>query len=424
MTQTGLTPRLAAWRLVNAVTTEGRLLSELIGGGALARFAPEDRARAQRLALDTLRAADRADRMLKPFLQKRPPLPVRNAMRMGTLEIWSGVAAHGVVNSYVEIVGRDSKIASMKGLVNAVLRRVSEERPGAWDRLPEPRLPDWLRGPLIDAWGKPAIVGIESAHFAGPVLDLTAKSDPAAVAAATGGTVLPTGTVRLAAGVQVSALPGFEAGDWWVQDAAAAMPVMALAPKKGERILDLCAAPGGKTLQLAAAGAHVTSVDISESRMARVEENLARTGLKAEIVVSDAFAYDQGGFDAVLLDAPCSATGTIRRHPDLPHAKDGSEFGDLIEMQAALIDHAMTLVRPGGRLVFCTCSLLPDEGEVQIEAALEHNPGWTVDADAVRLPGIDPSWLTEEGGLRLRPDYWADRGGMDGFYVAVLTKPA
>jgi 16S rRNA (cytosine967-C5)-methyltransferase len=158
--------------------------------------------------------------------------------------------------------------------------------------------------------------------------------------------------------------------------------------------------------------------------MERVTANLVRTGLQARTVVSDAFAFDEGGFDVVLLDAPCSATGTIRRHPDLPYAKDGSEFGALIDQQAALIDHALGLLKRGGRLVFCTCSLLPDEGEVQIEEAHERHPDLTVLADAVAMPGVAPEWQTPEGGLRLRPDYWPDLGGMDGFYIAVLRKPA
>jgi 16S rRNA (cytosine967-C5)-methyltransferase len=219
---------------------------------------------------------------------------------------------------------------------------------------------------------------------------------------------------------QVSALPGYAEGAWWVQDAAAALPVQVLAPQPGETVLDLCAAPGGKTLQLAAAGAAVTALDLSERRMARVAENLARTGLEATCRVEDARAHQGGPYDAILLDAPCSATGTIRRHPDLPHAKDGSDFGALITLQAEMLDHALTRLKPGGRLVFCTCSLLPDEGECQVEEALARHPGLTVDREALAQPGIDPAWITEEGGLRLRPDYWADLGGMDGFYIACL----
>jgi 16S rRNA (cytosine967-C5)-methyltransferase len=157
--------------------------------------------------------------------------------------------------------------------------------------------------------------------------------------------------------------------------------------------------------------------------MVRVKENLARVGLTAKTLTKDARAV-KGAFDAILLDAPCSATGTIRRHPDLPYAKDGSEFGDLIGLQSELIDHAWTLLKPGGRMVFCTCSLLPDEGEVQVDEALERHGDMTTDATAFGLPGIDPAWITTEGGLRLRPDYWSELGGMDGFYIAVLRKAA
>ena len=216
-------------------------------------------------------------------------------------------------------------------------------------------------------------------------------------------------------------MPGFERGDWWVQDAAAALPARILNAQPGERVLDLCAAPGGKTLQMAAAGADVTAVDTSEGRLVRLQENLARTGLSATVSAGDVMAQS-GQYDAVLLDAPCSATGTIRRHPDLPHAKDGAGFGALIELQAQMLAHAWTLVKPGGRLVYCTCSLLPDEGECQIEDALEMFPEARV-GDGVRtLEGIDASWITEEGGLRLRPDYWPELGGMDGFYMAELVK--
>ncbi|MEL6684857.1 MAG: RsmB/NOP family class I SAM-dependent RNA methyltransferase, partial [Pseudomonadota bacterium] len=331
---------------------------------------------------------------------------------------------HGVVNAYVEIVARNKRTQAMKGLTNAVLRKIAAEGPEGWQKRAIPLTPGWLRQPLVAAWGRDVVASIEAAHFAGAPLDLSVKGDAATVAKALGGTVLPTGSVRLQNAGQVSALKGYASGDWWVQDAAAAIPVKLLGDVKGLNVLDLCAAPGGKAMQLAALVAQVTAVDISEKRMERIGENLTRVGLQAVCVVSDAFAFDQGGFDAVLLDAPCSATGTIRRHPDLPYAKDGSEFGALIDQQEAMIDHALTLLKPGGRLVFCTCSLLPDEGEVQAEEALARHPGLTIDVDALRITGIDPDWVTEEGGLRLRPDYWADIGGMDGFYMAVLRKPA
>jgi 16S rRNA (cytosine967-C5)-methyltransferase len=260
---------------------------------------------------------------------------------------------------------------------------------------------------------------IEAAHAAGAPLDLTAK--PGVDLSALDAVKLPTGSYRLHGSVQVSNLPGFAEGNWWVQDAAAALPAQLLAAKPGEKVLDLCAAPGGKTMQMAASGADVTAVDQSEGRMARLRENLERTGLSATVVVGDALE-ETGQYDAVLLDAPCSATGTIRRHPDLPHAKDGSGFGELIELQAQMLAHAWSLVKPGGRLVYCTCSLLPDEGECQIEDALDMFPDMQVGEGLRNLAGIDPAWITEEGGLRLRPDYWPDLGGMDGFYLAELRK--
>lgn len=421
--QDGRAPRKAALELLNGVTIDGRLLPELMAAGVLSALPPEDRARAQRLAIETLRGIDRADRLLKPYLQRNPPMTVRNVLRLGATEIVGGAAAHGVVNSMVDIVGRGKRTAQFKGLVNAVLRKIAADE-GAWDRLPAPRLPGWLRQPLVAAWGRKTVEAMEAVQAVTPPLDFTPKGDADTVAAALGGEVLPTGSVRLTDAGRVTALAGYDSGDWWVQDAAAALPVKILAPKPGETVLDLCAAPGGKTMQLAAAGAKVTAVDVSDARLARVRSNLERTGLSAEVLAADAMEFDRGGFDAVLLDAPCSATGTMRRHPDLPVAKDGSEFGALIAQQEAMIDHALSLLRPGGRLVFCTCSLLPDEGEVQVEEALDRHPGLQVDREALALPGVDAAWQTEEGGLRLRPDYWADRGGMDGFYMACLVTPS
>lgn len=414
-----ISARRVAHTLLDQITGEGRLMPELLAAGALDRLEPADRARAQRLTLDTLRGLERADRLLERHLRKNPPLTVRNMLRLATVEICMGGDAHGVVNEAVAIVGQDKRTGALKGLVNAVLRKIAAEGPAAWEKLRVPRLPKWLRAPLADAYGAPAIAAMEAVQFATPPLDLTPKADAEALAAAVGGSVLPTGSVRLHQAGQVTALPGYVSGEWWVQDAAAAIPAQVLAAQANETVLDMCAAPGGKTMQLAATGAQVTALDISEGRMARVAANLARTGLRAELVVGDAMTH-QGQYDAILLDAPCSATGTIRRHPDLPYAKDGSDFGALIEMQALMLDHALTLLKPGGRLVYCTCSLLPDEGEVQVDEALARHPGLKVDRAALALPGIDDAWRTPEGGLRLRPDYWADQGGMDGFYIACL----
>ncbi len=418
MSDNATAARRSAIYLLDQILGEGRLLPECLAAGALDRLGPEDRARAQRLTLETLRGLERADRLLDNHLNRTPALTVHNALRLGAVELCHGEAAHGVVNSMVEIVGRSRKHDRLKGLVNAVLRKVAAEGPDAWPKMRVPRLPEWLRDPLVMAWGAEAVAGMEKAHFDGAPLDISAKPDVAGP-----GEALPTGSRRVRDAGQVSALPGYDRGDWWVQDAAAALPVRVLAPKPGEKILDLCAAPGGKTLQLAAEAAEVTALDISESRLERVRENLARTGLKATVIAGDALEH-LGQYDAILLDAPCSATGTIRRHPDLPFAKDGSEFGGLIELQAQMLAHAWTLLKPGGRLVYCTCSLLPDEGEVQIEEALPQYPDMQVDREAVMVAGVEKDWITEEGGLRLRPDSWADRGGMDGFYIASLNKSA
>jgi 16S rRNA (cytosine967-C5)-methyltransferase len=423
----GIAARRAALHLIEQATGGQRLMSETIAAGALERLSPPDRARAQRLATQVLRQLPTADRALKPFLTKQPPLAVRNALRLGAVEIMEGAAAHGVVNAMVQIMSKGKRTQSYKGLVNAVLRKLAEQPPEAWARMPVPKLPNWLRGPMVEAWGRKPVEAMEAVQAMIPPLDLTPKGDGAALAEALGGDLLPTGSVRLREAGQVSALPGYDTGEWWVQDAATAIAARVLDARPGERVLDLCAAPGGKTMQLAAAGAQVTALDLSETRLGRLRENLARTGLAAEVVQADALEFDAseagGGFDAILLDAPCSATGTIRRHPDLPYAKDGSEFGALIELQAEMIDHALTLLKPGGRLVFCTCSLLPDEGEVQVEEALARHEGLTNDLKALARPGIEPDWIGPEG-LRLRPDFWAERGGMDGFFIACLRPGA
>lgn len=410
--------RRAALDLLDAVTGEGRRLSDLLPG-AVASLAPPDRARAQRLATETLRWADRADRMLGPFLRKRPPLRAHNALRLGTWEICGdGAPAHGTVSALVEIMRTDRGTGPQAGLVNAVLRRVAEAGPDAWSTLPLPRLPRPMRRKFLDAWGKAAVAAIEAAHAAGAPLDLTPKTgDAEALAARVGGVVLPTGSVRLDRAGQVTALPGYADGDWWVQDAAAALPVRLAAPQPGERALDLCAAPGGKTLQLAAAGAEVTAVDMSSERMGRLARNLDRCGLTARRVHADATEWDEGGYDLVLLDAPCSATGTIRRHPDLPHARDLAAMDGVLALQSRLLDRAVEALAPGGRLVWCTCSLLPQEGEEQVGAALARHPGLRV--VPVDITGAE-GWDDGRGGIRTRPDFWSDRGGLDGFHMARL----
>ena len=411
----GLGARAASLAILSAIMEEGQTMAVVLANknGALKGVGPQDRARAQRLALQVIRLLEPVDRLLEPHLRKAPPLAVMNILRLAVTELHEGAAAHGVVNAAVELARKGKKTTHMAGLINAVLRKIPAGAPLTG---PAQMMPRWLRQPLVHAYGREVVTAIEAVQAKAPPLDITphGKTLPE-------GTVLPTGSIRLTEPGQVSTLPGYASGDWWVQDAAAAMAARLLAALPGEKVLDLCAAPGGKTLQLAAAGAHVTALDISAPRLEKLRENLTRTRLQAKIIAVDALHWQpEHLFDAVLLDAPCSATGTIRRHPELPFLKDGSELAELTALQAALLDRALMFLKPGGRLVFCTCSLLPEEGEAQLAAALVRHPGLKVQRPD--LAGIYPAWITPEGGLRLRPDYWADLGGMDGFFMVVLTR--
>ena len=419
MAAEGLAARAAAVGLLGAVLSDGAMLSDALADpkGPIAGLGPSDRARAQRLATVTLRHLEQADRVLAPHLRKAPLDLVHHALLLAVVEMAVlGAASHGVVNASVEIVRHGNRTGHMTGLVNAVLRKLAE-MPAPFAKLPPQRMPMWLRKPLVARFGRDVVSAMEAVQAQVPPLDLTMM--PGMSVEIAGAQVLPTGSVRLTDPGQVSALPGYADSQWWVQDAGAALAVPLLRVQPGERVLDLCAAPGGKTMQLAALGADVTSLDISGPRMAVVAENLARTGLAAKLVVADALVWDgEGGFDAVLLDAPCSATGTIRRHPDLPFVKDGGELPVLMDLQARLFDRALGLLKPGGRLVYCTCSLLAEEGEDQLAAAMARHPGLAVMAP--EIVGVDPAWITPEGALRLRPDYWADRGGMDGFFMVCV----
>lgn len=411
----GLAARAATLDLLTAIMEEGQTMAQVLAApnGPLKSVQPQDRARAQRLALQVIRLLEPVDRLLEPHLRKNPPLAVMNILRLAVTELHEGAAAHGVVNSAVELARKSKRTSAMAGLINAVLRKVPEGAPLAG---PAQRLPRWLRQPMVHAYGRDVVSAIEDIQAKAPPLDITPHG-----ATLPKGEALPSGSLRLSEPSQVSTLPGFAEGHWWVQDAAAALAAPLLAAKTGESVLDLCAAPGGKCLQLAATGADVTALDISAPRLARLQENLARTGLRAKIITADALHWQpEAQFDAILLDAPCSATGTIRRHPELPFLKDGSELEELTALQAALLDRALGWLKPGGRLVYCTCSLLPDEGEAQLTAALARHQGLTV----IRpdLAGIDPAWITAEGALRLRPDYWAEQGGMDGFFMVALRK--
>ncbi len=410
----GQAARRGAIRALDWVLRERRMLAHLRPDD---RMSAADRARAQRLTLMVLRHVGPLDALLKGFLDRKPRAAAKMALRLGAAEILiAGSEPYGVIDSIVGLLKAQRNTARFGGFANAVLRRVADDGPSKWAEMPPQRLPGWLGGELNKRFGFDAVRAIERAHAAGAPLDLTLKGADVDIP---GASILPTGSLRLAAGAQVSGLPGYDDGAWWVQDAAAALPARLLGDVAGATVLDLCAAPGGKTMQLAAAGAKVTALDLSETRMARLKDNLDRTGLSATCVVEDAFAHT-GQYDAILLDAPCSATGTIRRHPDLPFVKSPQEVEALTKLQMRMIDHAIGLLRPGGRLVYCTCSLLPTEGEFQVKAALKRHDGLTVLPRDPADFGGDAQWHSAEGGWRLRPDYWAERGGMDGFYMAAM----
>ena len=421
MSAPGLAARQGAADLLHGVLMHEKLLAEMTEGkdSPLAKLAPSEKARAQTLAATTLRNMEPLDVVLDQFLQKPPPLKVRIALRLAACEMLvDGIAPHAAVDGAVRLVRGARKTQHLAGLTNAVARRVADHGAEIWAEMEPQSLPDWLSAPLTKAYGAEAVQAIEAVQALPAPLDLTLKdpSTAADFAAQLGAEVLPTGSLRLTKTGQVSALPGFDDGAWWVQDAAAAVPATLLGDIAGKSVLDMCAAPGGKTMQLASRGANVTALDVSKERLKRVRENLERTGLKAEIIAADGLRWEpKEKFDAILLDAPCSATGTIRRHPDLPFAKSG-DLGGLLRVQQLMLARALTWLNPGGKLVYCTCSLLRSEGEDQISKLLATRP----EVSRVPVTDLPAEWLTEAGELRLRPDFWADKGGMDGFFAAIL----
>lgn len=338
------------------------------------------------------------------------------------------VPDHAAVDLAIRQLHEDPRAARYVSLGNALLRRLARERDAVLAEAADPFLdtPDWLADSWRDEHGESVAAAIALSHRDEPPLDLSVKQEPELWAARLDGLLLPTGSVRLRERESITSLPGFAEGAWWVQDAAAALPVRLLAPRPGERIADLCAAPGGKTAQIAASGADVTAVDRSGPRLRRLRANLERLGLAADIVTADAASWQAEPFDAVLLDAPCSATGTIRRHPDVAWTKLPEDRDKLVALQARLLDAAARLTRPGGRLVYCTCSLEREEGEAQIEAFLGRHPEFrrqpvTQDEIGGLAEAIDP-----QGDLRTLPHqlrFESPRlSGWAGFYASRLIR--
>jgi 16S rRNA (cytosine967-C5)-methyltransferase len=416
--------RAVALDLLQAVLRQKHPLDEALAAHpAMARLDPRDRGFARMLAATCLRRLGEIDQAIAPLLAT--PLPskasaVADALRLGACQLlFLGTPPHAAVSETVELVASLGALAGYKGLANALLRRLDRERP-ATD--PWQNVPVWLAESWTAAYGETTARAIAAAHLVEAPLDLSVKADAEAWAERLGAEILPTGSLRLrdSAGA-IEALPGFAEGGWWVQDAAAALPAKLLG--KPSHAIDLCAAPGGKTAELAAAGITVTAVDRSPQRLRRLKANLDRLGLAAEIVEADASRWRPDTLaEAVLLDAPCSATGTIRRHPDLPWLKNPEDLPKLTALQDRLLNNAVAMTRPGGVIVYAVCSLQPEEGPARIAALLSRGaPVARIPIEPPEIAGL-PKLLTPEGELRSLPCHLAERGGMDGFYACRLRR--
>jgi 16S rRNA (cytosine967-C5)-methyltransferase len=432
----GLAVRRIAADMVEGVLRRNRPLDELLeggeGGAALAALPDRDRALTRALVFVVLRRLGTLRHLLDLFLDRGLPAKaprLETAMLLGMAQIlFLDVPDHAAVDLSVRLAQEDPPASHFRGLVNAVLRRMTyegKERLAALDTVMLDT-PPWLMQRWIAAYGEATARDIASANGREPALDLSVKNDAPLWAERLGGLVLPTGSVRAVVHGAVPALPGFEEGAWWVQDAAAALPARLLGDIAGRRVADLCAAPGGKTAQLVLAGAEVTAVDRSDPRLNRLRDNLTRLSLGAETVRADATAWEAPPFDAVLVDAPCSATGTIRRHPDVPWLKRPADILKLAALQRRLLEHAVALTRPGGTIVYCTCSLEPEEGAAIVADLLARDSG----VRRVPLTPADVSGeaalIGAEGDLRTLPCHLPNSdsrlAGLDGFYAARLEK--
>jgi 16S rRNA (cytosine967-C5)-methyltransferase len=429
----GFAVRRLAADILDGVLRRRRALDDLLDSThELASLAERDRALVRALAATVLRRLGTLRHLLGLFLDRGLPAQaprVETALLIGAAQIlFLNVPDHAAVDLSVRLAHADRHAAGFAGLINAVLRRLAREGVARLASIDTSTLdtPDWLMTRWTAAYGAPAARAIAAANRNEPALDLTVKTDPEHWANMLGGRVVATQSVRVVASGAVTALPGFAEGAWWVQDAGAVLPARLLGDIRGRRVADLCAAPGGKTAQLALAGAIVTAVDRAPGRLQRLRDNLARLALEAEIVAADVEQWIAEPFDAVLLDAPCSATGTIRRHPDLPWIKTATDVDKLAALQRRLIDRALALTRPGGTLVYCSCSLEPEENETIVADLLARAANVRrAPVAAAEIWGC-AEFISKDGDLRTLPCHFSDSdsrfAGIDGFFAARLIK--
>lgn len=420
-----LDARRAALRCLQAVLDHGQALDEPFEQ-ATQRLDPRDRAFTRLLVATTLRRLGQIDAVLKQFLQKplaKRHAAVRHVLRLAAAQVLVlETPPHAAADTSVELT-KSLKAPGLTGLVNAVTRRLAREGAAALAatdiRLNTPR---WLWQSWVDTYGEATARRIAEAHLHEAPLDITLKDgDAAAWAERLEAEALPTGSLRRRGGT-VSTLPGYDAGAWWVQDVAATLPTRLLGDVAGQTVADLCAAPGGKTAQLAAAGARVVAVDRSADRLGRLHENMARLALadRVQVVTADATTWrPETPVDAVLLDAPCTATGTIRRHPEALRLKKADDTVALTALQDALLRNAVEMLKPGGLLVYCVCSLQPEEGAARLEAARAAGLPLAVEPVEAAPLGLPAECVTADGALRTLPFHM---GGMDGFFAVRLRR--
>ena len=435
----GLAARRVAADILDGVLQKHRTLDDQLDGAgahpALKTLSDRDRALMRRLVATVLRRLGTLGHLLSRLLDRGIPTDApraQSALLIGAAQIlWMDVPDHAAVDLSVRLVQSDRRAAKYAGLVNAVLRRCAREGQPLIDEIKSERLDvaPWLLARWSTYYGEAVARDIAIAIGHEPSLDITVKSDAEQWATRLHGETLPTGSVRTLLQGSVTMLPGFSEGEWWVQDAAAALPAQLFGDVAGKTIADLCAAPGGKTAQLAQAGARVVALDRSQNRMVRLRDNLARLSLEAETVVADAAEWqagDNSGFDGILVDAPCTSTGTIRRHPDIGWLRQEADIAALTALQKRLLQKATALLKPGGTLVYCTCSLEPEEGEQAISAFLAAESSMRrVPIVASEVAGL-AEIVTAEGDLRTLPCHLPRDeprlGGLDGFYASRLVK--